>query len=68
MTKKLEDLYPSFGTVDMDKGYRISPEAGDVRHILDEDESENWFVRMVNARQCEQNCENHRKIRAQDLT
>ncbi len=64
MTKKREDLYPSFGTVDMDKGYKISPEAGDVRHILDEDESENWFVRMVSAKQREQTCENSRKSRA----
>lgn len=64
MTKNREDLYPSFGTVDMDKGYKISPEAGDVQHILNDDDSENWFVRLVSANQREQTCKNSRKSRA----
>jgi len=46
VTKNPEKIYPSFGTVDMNRGYKISPEAGDISHVFDEDASEDWTVKI----------------------
>jgi len=46
VTKNPEKIFPSFGTIDMNRGYRISPEAGDISHIFADDESESRLTSM----------------------
>lgn len=47
MTNNQEKNYPSVGTVDMNRGYKVSPEAGDISFIFAEDPSENWVVSYI---------------------
>lgn len=49
-------------SVNMDIDYRVSPEAGDISHLIQcENDSENWFITQFNKQQRLANALNKRK-------